>query len=89
MAIKCIHCIENFVQLDEAERQRIQDDGNFDRVVRDALTYVPSWQLNSLAPGQMAAACVTVPVCLDHIQIQKHSPEQIANRSGLLIPGQS
>lgn len=83
-SIKCIHCIENYLQVPDGP-PKAEAWGR----VQDAITFVPSWQLQSFAPGQMVAACVTVPVCLDHIQIQKQSPEQIAQRSGLALPGQN
>lgn len=82
--LKCIHCIEKYIQLKEEEKTPEAWD-----IVQDAVTLVPSWQLQSFAPGQMVAACVTVPVCLDHIKMNKEGPEQIAARNGLFVPGQN
>lgn len=85
--IKCIHCVEAYIGLSDEEKEAIHKEGTFDAVVRSAVTFVPSWQLNSFAPGQMAAACVTLAVCLDHIVVKKPDATQIAHRSGLAIPG--
>jgi hypothetical protein len=80
--IKCIHCIENYVKLSDEQKTPERWDE-----VMDAVTYVPSWQTQMAGPGQLVMACVTVPVCLDHIKVQKPDINQIASRSGLAIPG--
>lgn len=85
--IKCIHCIEVFIGLPKDDPDKV--DGTAWLRVRDADTYVPSWQIKSFAPGQASAACVTVPVCIDHIQVQENNPMEVAMRSGLVLPGQN
>lgn len=80
--IKCIRCIEVYVQVPDGPPKAEAWEA-----VQDAVTYVPSWQSKMVPPDQMVMACVTVPVCIDHVQVQKPSVEQMAQRSGLAIPG--
>jgi hypothetical protein len=83
--IKCTQCIEEFLQLPADHPDRVTGEAWLK--VREADTYVPSWQTTIPAPGQMVVACVTVPVCIQHLQIKQPTPQQIAARSGLAIPG--
>jgi hypothetical protein len=83
--LKCIRCIEDYIRLSDEEKA----SGAAWSLVGDAVTLVPSWQTEMAGPGQLVMACVTVPVCLGHIRASKPSPEQIAQRNGLFLPGQN
>jgi hypothetical protein len=88
--LKCTQCITEYLQLPETEKEEILSTPNaFDNRVRDAITFVPTWQTQMAGPGQLVMACVTVPICLSHVQIQKPSAEQIAQRNGIWMPGQN
>jgi hypothetical protein len=85
--LKCLECIGNFLILSDEEREEILTSPNeFDNRVKDAVTLVPSWQQNMPVPGQLVVACTAVPSCMDHIKVAKPSPQQIASRSGLVVP---
>lgn len=83
--MKCIRCVETYVQLSEDEKT----PECWDATVNDAVTMVPTWQVQMAGPGQMVMACTTVPVCLDHVQVKKAGPEEIAQRNGIWTPGQN
>jgi hypothetical protein len=55
---------------------------------RDAITWLPAWQQQQVGQ-QMVMACVALPSCMEHIKINKPSPQQYAMRSGLALPGMS
>lgn len=80
--LKCIHCIEAYIKLDEEDK----NVEVWNATVNDAVTLVPAWQMNSFMPGQMVIALATLPVCLKHIQVQPESPDQQAAKSGLILP---
>lgn len=84
---KCVHCVEGYTQAMERAGEDAQAYiQEYWSEVKDADTWVPSWQSAVPTPGQMVLACVSLPVCINHIQVNKPKPEQIASRSGLLVP---
>lgn len=52
--------------------------------IRAAVTLAPSWQTMALT-GQMVMACVSVPVCFEHIAAHEKSAEEKAISGGLLL----
>jgi len=81
-SIKCIHCIEEYLQLPEDDEER--RSGEAWSKVREADTLVPLWQQLQLQPGQVMFGLVTVPVCVQHMKIEKK--KETASPSGLLLP---
>lgn len=86
MDLKCMICVEEYLALPDDSEAKLSGEAWLK--VRDADTLAPSWQTYVAGPGQVVVACVTLPVCLRHITVKKQSPEQIASRSGLALPGQ-
>lgn len=82
--MRCVRCVETYVQLPEEQKTPEHWDE-----VNDAVTMVPTWQVQMAGPGQMIMACTTVPVCLDHVRVKKAAPEEIAQRNGIWTPGQN
>jgi len=66
----------------------ILQDGEVRPMPRDAITMAPSWQQQTqMGPGQMAIACVAIPSCKEHLQVQEISAIDRAIMGGKLILG--
>lgn len=76
--LKCFSCIEIFV----ANGKKKEEWGK----VRNSATLVPTWQ-QKVVGGNLMMACVTLPTCIEHIISKPETPEEIAARTGLAIPG--
>jgi hypothetical protein len=78
---KCLQCITEYVILPDEEKtpERWGE-------VRDMVTLAPSWQQISPVPGQLVIALSTVPSCLEHLDVKQASPEELATKSGLILP---
>ena len=67
--LKCLTCIS------EGKLAAAEGNGHgvlVQPVAEDAVTLVPMWQMQQIGPQQMWA-CVAVPVCYGHIQVQRKS----------------
>jgi hypothetical protein len=54
--------------------------------INDAITLAPSWQERRIGP-QMIMACVALPVCKSHLEVNELSPAEQAVRNGRLLEG--
>jgi hypothetical protein len=77
---KCMTCVGEIIQ---ARSQGKEPDNP---VPNDAITFAPAWQ-EKLFQGTLVMACVTIPVCTDHIEFKEVTPLQSAINSGLMLPG--
>jgi hypothetical protein len=54
--------------------------------VNEAFTMAPAWQERRVGP-QLIMACVAVPVCKTHLEVNELSPVEQAIRNGKIMPG--
>ena len=54
--------------------------------IADAITLVANWQQQQIM-GQMIMACVAIPACEDHIEVQEQTAEEKAIAGGRLLQG--
>lgn len=86
---KCLSCVSEFI----SERNKVEGDESapalvFEDLVEDAITMAPSWQ-QTMVGNQLMMACVTVPVCMRHIDVKEQSAAQRILGGGLTLPGLS
>jgi hypothetical protein len=86
MDFKCLQCV--------AVHKKFLADQNLGKipeqfpapVISDAITLVASWQQQVMA-GQIVMACVTIPACMEHIEVEEMSAEQKSVMGGRLLQG--
>lgn len=84
MSLKCLPCCGEMVQA--KVRSAKGEDVEIPEPA-DALTMAPDWQ-QQITMGQMVMACVTVPVCERHLNVQEMSAADQAIRGGNILLGQ-
>jgi len=84
MNLKCVKCIEDFIELDQDDRERILTNENeFDMAVNNAVTIVPSWQQSKVG-DQLLMACVSVPICMEHLIPADKVQQPVVSKTGLI-----
>ncbi|HEX4713778.1 MAG TPA: hypothetical protein VH164_02510 [Ktedonobacteraceae bacterium] len=86
MTYKCVSCIEQYVKAAASIESEEERTSLFERTVFDGVTLVPFWQSHTVF-GQVMFQCITLPVCINHIQEKKQSPQEKAAAGGLAVPG--
>lgn len=95
MSTKCTSCVSEFIdakakrQVDEGREyteDELYEPAELWARVRDADTWLKSWEEKYIGNTVIVAA-VALPVCMKHIGIRKPELQEIANRSGLALPG--
>lgn len=83
---KCLQCVaghKHFV----AQQKLGNIPAEFaEPMIKDALTLVGNWQQQQIM-GQMIMACVAIPACEEHIEVQEQSAEEKAVMGGRLLQG--
>ena len=84
MELKCLPCISQMRQhRQQVELGQIPADTP-EPFVKEAITLVPTWQ-QQIVGNQMVVACVTVPACMEHIEVREPSAEEKAIQGGRLL----
>ena len=85
--IKCLGCCGNHIQAlkDRAEGVLVNGEEPELPVIRNAVTYAPSWQSHQIA-GQIIFACVPLPSCWQCLVPEEKTPAERATKSGLAVP---
>ena len=78
---KCLPCLSEYLE----QRKRMPDSPRLS--VNDAITWAPSWQMQTIQ-GQLIFACVAVPVCHEHLETKEKSAQERAVEGGILLGGQ-
>jgi hypothetical protein len=76
MRLLCLQCL--------AEERQAKDKGEEEAEAREAVTLAPTWASNAFM-GQMVMACVAVPSCREHLNIQDKTPQQRAMEGGIVL----
>jgi len=86
MELQCLPCISRLRDFqNKQELNQIPQDVE-EPEVASAVTLVPTWQQQVIG-GQIVMACVTVPACMEHIEVRQPTAEERAVQGGRLLQG--
>lgn len=71
MTLKCLTCLAEGKLAVQHSNGNGQDYS--EPLANDAITWAPSWQQQQVGP-QMVMACVALPTCAVHLQVDRKSP---------------